>query len=659
MKKGFFAILALVLTGFGLQAQSLAEKVLFTVEGDTVTAEEYMAVYNKNRDIGQEIDPKTPAEYLELYINFKLKVHEAKEMGKDTMPTFQREFKNYREQLTKPYLSDKDVTKDLIREAYSRMKMDVRASHIMIALPKNPSPDDTLAAYQKIVSLKRKIEEQGALFEEVAQSASDDTYSARKGGDLGYFTVFDMVYPFESAAFKTRVGKISDPVRSQFGYHIVKTTDKRDARGKVRVAHLMLIDNDKTTTQQKEDVKKKIEEIHAKLLAGEDFRTLVKQYSEDKTSVPQGGILEAFGINKMYPEFEEVAFALADSGDISSPVKTPVGWHIIMLVDKIGVESFEEAEGQIRNKVERDSRAQQSQVSVMKRVKKDYKFKEYPKVYRRVYDQVDEEQFMSKQFILPSRVRYADQVVFEFKDHKYTVQDMLEVVKDRQKRYARGSNMKSQLFKLIKDYQEEELLAYEKSRLSFKYPEFRMLEREYYEGILLFDLTEEKVWRRAMTDTAGLEAFFMANREDYQWDTRYNVYLVDGVSKKVAKKAMKRLDKGKGRAEVMQDLNVESKLNLNIDSAVAELADLSEYKEIIAEQAEPGRTEIIEDNGRFKGAVIIEVQAPRAKELLETKGPVISAYQAYLETTWLEELRAKYKVSVNEDVLSEVIKELE
>lgn len=658
MKYKFLVLLSLGFVAANLNAQSLGNKVLFTVENDTITAQEYMAVYNKNRDIGQEIDPKTPEEYLELYINFKLKVHEAKELGKDTMPNFLREFRNYREQLTKPYLSDKDVTKELIREAYARMKYDIRASHIMIALPKDASPEDTAAAYNKIVSIKRKIEEQGESFEEQAQMMSDDTYSARKFGDLGYFTVFDMVYPFETAAYETRIGKISNPVRSQYGYHIVKTTDKRPARGKIRVAHLMLIDNDKTTEQQRADVQKKIDEIYTKLNAGEDFRTLVKQYSEDKTSIPQGGILDEFGINKMYPEFEDAAFALQDSGSYSKPVKTPVGWHIIMLIDKPGVPSYEEAEAQIRTKVERDSRAQQSQVSVMKRIKKDYGFKEYPDVMNRVFAQVDES-FMSREFQMPAKVRYADQIVFEFAKHKYSVKDIMQKIVDGQSRYGRGGNLRSQLFRLLKDYQEEELLNYEKSRLSSKYPEFRMLEREYFEGILLFDLTEEKVWRRAMTDTSGLEAFFADHRQDYQWQTRYQVYLVDAVNKKVAKKASKYLSKGMSRAEVMEKLNIDSKLNLNIDSVVVEASQLGDYMQIVTAMEQAGRSEIIESNARFKQAVVLAIQAPRAKELSEAKGRVISDYQAFLELAWLNELRAKYTVKVDDVVLAEVIEQLD
>ncbi len=658
MMKKSLLILSLSLVWGGLQAQSeLDRKVLFTVEDDTVTAEEYMAVYNKNRDIGEEIDPKTPEEYLDLYINFKLKVHEAKEMGKDTMPAFLREFKNYREQLTKPYLSDKDVTKELIREAYSRMKYDIRASHIMVSLPKNPTPEDTLAAYNKIKSLKAQIEN-GAIFEEVAQTSSADTYSAKKGGDLGFFTVFDMVYPFETAAYKTRIGKISEPVRSQYGYHIVKTTERREARGKIKVAHLMLIDNDKTTNQQKEDVRTKIQEIYGMLKEGADFRTLVKQYSEDKNSVPLDGILDEFGINKMYPEFEDAAFALQDSGAFTAPVKTPVGWHIIMLVDKIGVPEFDKVEGRIRNKVERDDRARQSQVSVMRRIKKDYSFKEYPKTFKSLVEQVDES-FMAREFKVPAKLRSADATVFEFEAHTYSVKDVMEIVAERQSRYGRGGNMRNQLYRLLKDYQEEELLAYEKSKLSEKYPEFRNLEREYFEGILLFDLTEEKVWRKAMTDSTGLDQFFKANRDKYQWEKRYRVYLVDAIDKKTAKKATKKLAKGLSRQKVMEDLNIESKLNLNIDSALAEMSQLGEWKDIVVSKGVIGKTEIIEVNDRYKQAFILDTQEPRAKELSEARGRVVSDYQSYLEEQWLNDLKSRYTVKVNKDVLAEVIKELE
>jgi peptidyl-prolyl cis-trans isomerase SurA len=655
MKKVFVSIFCVVLFLSAQAQEKSANQVLFTVVNDTVKADEYKAVYNKNRDIGEDIDPKTPLEYLDLYINFKLKVHDAKELGKDTMPNFLREFRNYREQLVKPYLSDKDVTNELVREAYTRMKHDVKASHIMVKLDKNPSPDDTLVAYNKALSIRNKIVKDGISFESLAAS-SDDTYSAKRVGDLGFFTVFGMVYPFETAAYTTRMGELSMPVRSQYGYHLVKPTDKREARGKVTVAHIMLIDNDKTTDEERENVKTRIDEIFAKLDAGEEFETLVRQYSDDKTSIPRGGQLDPFGINKMYPEFENTSFGLESLGDYSQPIKTPVGWHILKLIKKDEKLSFENVQAELKGKVERDVRAQQSEVSVMKRIKQDYSFKEFPKLYQKAFKQVNEESYNKGEWKVEN-IKNADVVLFSFADKSYTVKDFLTFLEISQTKFRRGNTLDSKLYKAIKEYADGELLSYEKSRLSIKYPEFRLLEREYFEGILLFDLTEEKVWRKAMSDTSGLKAFFEMNTANYQWPTRYQAYKVDASSKKICKKAIKLLKKNKLQADVINTLTENSKLDLAIDSGLytATELELSSINEI----NEPGKTDIEVQNDRYMQGLILNIEAPRAKTFDEAKGKVISDYQEYLEAQWLEDLELKYPVKVNQDVLDKVVSELE
>jgi len=655
MKKVFASIFCGLLFISAQAQEKWADQVLFTVADDTVKADEYMAVYNKNRDIGEDIDPKTPLEYLDLYINFKLKVHNAKELGKDTMPNFLREFRNYREQLVKPYLSDKDVTNELVREAYTRMKYDIRASHIMVKLEKNASPQDTLEAYNKALSIRNKIVKDGMSFESMA-AGSDDTYSAKREGDLGFFTVFDMVYPFETAAYTTRIGEISMPVRSQYGYHLVKPTDKRDARGKVTVSHIMLIDNDKTTDEQRANVKTKIDEIYSKLEAGEEFETLVRQYSEDKTSIPRGGQLDPFGINKMYPEFEDAAFAITEIGTYSKPIKTPVGWHIIKLVKKDEELAFEKVQTELKAKVERDIRAQQSEVSVMKRIKQDYNFKEYPQRYKKAFAQVDEESYNKGEWEIKN-LKNGDLVLFSFDGKDYTLKDFLSFLESSQTKFRRGSTLDSKLYKAIKEYADNELLNYEKSRLAEKYPEFRLLEREYFEGILLFDLTEEMVWRKAMSDTSGLKAFFAMNAENYQWPTRYQAYQVDASSKKICKKATKLLKKDKLMSEILIELNEDSKLDLAIDSGLytAQEMDL----ESISEMDEPGKSDIEVKNDRYIQAYVLNIEAPRAKTFEEAKGKVISDYQEFLEEQWLEDLKLKYSVDVNQAVLDKVVSELE
>jgi peptidyl-prolyl cis-trans isomerase SurA len=535
------------------------------------------------------------------------------------------------------------------------MKYDIKASHIMVKLAKNPSPDDTLVAYNKALSIRNKIVKDGMDFETLAAS-SDDTYSAERGGDLGFFTVFDMVYPFESAAYTNRMGELSMPVRSQYGYHLVKPTEKRDARGKVTVAHIMLIDNDKITNEQRENVKTKIDEIYAKLDAGEEFETLVSQYSDDKTSIPRGGQLDPFGINKMYPEFENTSFGLESVGDYSQPIKTPVGWHILKLIKKDEKLSFENVQAELKGKVERDVRAQQSEVSVMKRIKQDYSFKEYPRLYQKAFKQVNEESYNKGEWEARN-IKDADIVLFSFADKNYTIKDFLSFLEISQAKFRRGSSLDSKLYKAMKDYSDGELLLYEKSRLSTKYPEFRLLEREYFEGILLFDLTEEKVWRKAMSDTSGLKAFFEMNTANYQWPVRYQSFKVDASSKKICKKAIKLLKRNKLQQEVLNSLTENSKLDLAIDSGLYTSAELALSS--LSDLEEPGKTDIEVQNGRYMQGFVLNIEAPRAKTFKEAKGRVISHYQEFLEAQWLEDLKLKYPVIVNQTVLDKVVSELE
>lgn len=644
----------LALSGTALLAQeSFSNQTLFTVANDTITADEYMAVYNKNRNLGEDIDPKTPREYLDMYINFKLKVHEAKELGMDTMPGFVREYGSYRDQLAKPYLTDKDVTEELINEAADRMQYDVRASHIMVAIPRGASPADTLKAYNEALNIKKKLEK-GADFAQMAQQFSADTYSAKMGGDLGYFTVFNMVYPFESAVYNADLGELVGPVRTRFGYHLIKKTDQRDARGEILVNHIMLVANEKTPDDKKQAAEQKIKEIYNELKNGADFETLAKQYSEDKSSAKKGGRLLAFGINKMFVEFEDAAFALESPGDYSEPVQTEIGWHIIQLVQKFPVSSKEDAHDDLKTKINRDTRSQQSRISVIKKLKKEYGFTEYPKTRKIAMNQVDESYLEGK--FNPSKVKSGSKVVFEFANNHYTVADFLNFMANDKVVANKSASLASVVNEAYERYTEGEILDYEKSQLAKKYPEYRLLSREYFEGILLFDLTENKVWRKSVSDTTGLKDYYANHSDKYQWKERYNVYVVDAVSAKVAKKATKMLKKGSSVSDVITALNEESQLNIKIDSSVFEAGNNP-----IVDSAEKtvGFSKPVENEGRFFVVGINEIIPATGKTYEEARGLVISDYQNFLEEEWIKTLKENYEVKINDDVLEKVVKQLE
>jgi peptidyl-prolyl cis-trans isomerase SurA len=652
MKKISIVFLSVLFTNL-VSAQELNNKVLFTVEQDTVTAEEYIAVYNKNRNLGEDIDPKTAREYLDLYQNFKLKVHEAKALGMDTTKSFKREYYSYRNQLAKPYLSDRDVTEELIKEAYDRMKYDVRASHIMLSAPDDAEDMDKEKALAKIKTLKKRIEN-GEKFEDVAKEYSADSYSAVKGGDLGYFTVFGMVYPFESAAYNLELGEISEPIKTRFGYHIVKKTDQRPARGTIVTAHIMLVDNDKSTEEQKAAAKRKIFEIYEQLKGGEAFEDLVKRYSEDKSTVQRGGNLQPFGINKMFPQFEEAAFALKNVGDYTEPVKTPIGWHIIKLVEGHKLDAFDQKKREIKNRVERDQRSQQSKQSIVKRLKKEYSFKENPKNKRLAFKEVDDSYLQMN--YSDSKAKFKDKDLFAFANQKFVVGDFLTYLVNTQSKGQKGGSLRKELEKAYDAFTQAKLIAYEKTQLESKYPEFKMLSREYYEGILLFDLTEKRVWKKSVTDSVGLERYYEANKNKFLWDTRYRAILVDAASSKLAKKARKMLKKGKSIEEIEAKLNKDSELNVKLESGLFETKEKDLLKE---NDLEVGLSDIVEKNERFYLAQVNEIMQPSPKTLEEARGLIISEFQNYLEQEWINDLKTQYKINLNKEVLEEVIEVLE
>ena len=342
--------LILIIAAAALPVAGVAQE-LFRVGTKTVSMAEFQYVYGKNKDIGANIDPKTESEYLDLYVQFKRKVAAAEAMGRDTMPSFVNEYNGYYKQLLKPYLTDKNVDERLVQEAYERMQWDMRASHIMVDCAENALPSDTLRAYKQIMGIKDRLD-RGEPFTQLA-ALSTDTYSAERGGDLGWFTVFGMVYPFESAVYTAPEGQVVGPIRTQFGYHLIRVTGKRPARHTMQAAHILILD---TESEPNPDAKQQIDEVYAKIQAGEPFAAAAMKYSEDPTTAKQGGRLAPFGINQMLSEFEDAAFSLTDDGTYSAPFKTKLGWHIVQRVGRNQLPGRQEAERQLAQKIRRDER---------------------------------------------------------------------------------------------------------------------------------------------------------------------------------------------------------------------------------------------------------------------------------------------------------------
>jgi peptidyl-prolyl cis-trans isomerase SurA len=618
--------------------------ILMNIDGTTITKAEFEKVYRKNNQKEGPYDMADLKEYVELYINYKLKVREAESLRLDTGITFINELKGYRKQLAAPYMTDKEVTESLLLEAYDRLLKDVRASHILINVAPDALPKDTLEAFNRALKIRDMIMK-GGNFEKVARDSSNDPSARENGGDLGYFTGMQMVYPFETAAFNTKPGQISMPVRTKFGYHIIKVHDIRDAQGEIRVAHIMVKAGMDASDSALTAAKTKIDEIYGKLMAGEKFEDLVVKFSEDKGSAKNNGQLPPFGTGRMVPEFEKAAFALVNDGDISNPVKTSYGWHIIKRIEKKPVPSFEQKKNELKTQIARDSRSEVSKNSMISRIKKEYGFIETPKSKDELIMKLDSS--VVKGEWTPDKVKGMVKTLFKFAGKEFTQQDFAIFISNNQTKKQTG-NAQQIGMQLYDQFVNETCLNHEESMLDSKYPEFKSLMQEYRDGILLFDLTDQKVWSKAVKDTVGLKAYYEANKTKYMHQRRCNAIIYTCANEKIAKQARKLISKGKAMVEITAELNKESQLNVNTKTAKF----VAKENEIIDEiEWKVGITPNMNKNNSVVFVHVMEVLEPMPKDLDEAKGVITADYQNHLEKVWIGELRAKYPYFVDQKVL--------
>jgi peptidyl-prolyl cis-trans isomerase SurA len=625
------------------------DPVLMSINGKDITKSEFEHIFKKNNPKDAKIDRAALDEYLELFINFKLKVAAAEAEGKDTLRTFKNELSGYRRQLAEPYLRDKDVNEMLIQEAYDRSKTDIHASHILISVDQNALPKDTLEAYKKVMKARERVLK-GESFENVARQISEDPSAKQNGGDLGFFTSMMMVYPFENAAYNTPVGEMSMPVRTRFGYHLLKVHDRRPAQGQVRVAHIMVRVPENATDSMERELKVKTDEIYQRVLKGEDFGDLAQKYSDDRTSGKNGGQLAWFGTGRMVPEFEKAAFALKTDGEVSTPVRSSFGYHIIKLLEKKGIPSFDEMKGELKMKISKDSRSQLSRTAVIDRVKAENNFKEDIKALEELIKVVDTTYLNAKWD--KEKAEKLLKNLFSIGNKSYTQFDFADYLEFNQSRLANDTDVPALVRKTYKNWVEDKIIAFEDEQLENKYDQFRLLMQEYRDGILLFEITDKMVWSKALEDSAGLAAFHEANKSKYMWAERTDAVIYTAKDEKTAKAARKlinkRMKKGYQPEDILKEINKSSQLNLSIQKGLFSAGD-NEIIDMIA------KSEGVSPNyNRPEGLVFVVVNkilAPQPKSISEARGLITSDYQNYLEKEWLKELRKNYPVQVNKEIL--------
>ena len=593
MKKSmlFLGALALSMMSF---AQSEA---LMTINGKPVSAEEFLYIYEKNNQAGA-IDPKTMDEYLDMFINFKLKVAEAESQGIDTTEAFKKELKGYRAQATPKYLQDEAAMDSLVEMSWRHMSKDRRAAHIAIQCPLNADSAAEAEALMKIKDARERVtigkevlkgkgkkaklvREPAEAFDVVAREVSTDPNVQETGGELGWITPFRYVYPLEEAVYNTPVGGISEIFRTQYGFHFVLVEEERE-HIEVKARHIMKMvprgegPADSLDAAKKAEIDAILKEVNA-----DNFAEIAQRESDDRGSSMRGGDLGWFGKGMMVKPFEDATFSMKE-GEISEPIRTAYGWHIIYKEGERGIQPLDSMRAQVLRQVQRDERAKEA----------------------------------DKSFIRKTRAEY----------------------------------------KLPAEMSDEEVKAYADEHLEEKYPDLKNLVQEYHDGILLFEVSLREVWDKAAKDTAGLDAYFKANKKNYTWEApRWKGYLIQAKDKSSAKAAqaiIKSADKDSIQSYIARRINTDSVTYVKTQHGLWEkgknaAVDKFGFKDKKAEfTPKEDLPEVV-----CVGKVL---KAPACWE--DEKGKVTTDYQDYLEAEWIKVLRAKYPVVINQEVWEKIKK---
>ena len=661
MKRKLFNALLIFLSGvFSLSAfcQS-SDPVLLQVANEKITKNEFIKVYEKNNIKSEKPDNKALEEYLDLYTNFRLKVTEAETLGMDTIKSFRDELAGYRKQLAQPYLSDNQASEKMIQEAYEHRKYDIHASHILVRVERLASAADTLAAWNKIMQLRKRILK-GEDFGQVAVDGSEDPSAKDRAadgrkmkgnhGDLGFFTAFDMVYPFEEAVYNAKVGEVTMPVRTDFGYHLIKVTSKTPAIGKVQLAHIMLIYPAKATLDDSLKVADSANLAYKLLQSGSDFGDIAKKFSDDASTSGKGGVLPWFGVNRLLPDFTMNIQKMKEKGDYSEPFQTIYGWHIIKLVDRKPIGSFEEEKEEIKQRIPRSDRNTDILNTFISKTKASYGFKQNLQALDELAKTVTDSIFTASWKV--EKANGLNNNLFTIGTKTYTQADLAKYLATTQHREQK-QDIPAYVYQQYNTFVNDVVNKFADSQLEVENPDFKALINEYHDGILLFDLTDKKVWSKAVKDTVGLEQFYEKNKNNYMWETRLDASVFTVKDASIVKSLKKLLKRGATDEQDLAKFNLDSIQKVTVEHKKFAKGD---NVNIDALEWKTGITDLVPMSDSTNAIIVMHrVVAPEPKLLNEIRGAMTSDYQNFLEKEWISELRMKYPVIVNREVFNSIL----
>ncbi len=640
-----FRIIILISLAF-IASISYAQELMI-IGKEKVSVDEFLRIYQKNNQSTTSYSEKDVQEYVELFTLFKMKLQEAKRMRLDTLPMLKEDYQKYTDQLVQNHFVDKNYIENIWKAQYEHMKYDVKVAHIMVKCAPNANPSDTLIAYNKLNYLRQQATKDN--FAKLATENSEDQSSAIKGGLLGYITAF-MTFPeFEQPCFQTPIGAISSIFRTQYGYHIIHVLDKRVARGKIKVAHIYLKKSEKPEVAEKQ-----IQEAYKQIMSKKiTFENAVKKYTEDASTKETYGVLNEFGVSEMVNDFEEQCFALKNPGDLSKPFMTEYGWHLVKLIEKIPVKGYEDSKDYIKQRMVNDPRVNNLKGIAYSRMLDKYKFTEPPANLSPLMANMPDTFFMIKNWVLKPMKATESNTLFSFAGKSFNLKDFSNYVNTNYNT-ASSKSKKDAIDAMYAAYKEKVIWQMAKELLSAEDKTYSQLESEYMNGLLIFEIMDREVWKKALADTLGSMKMYEEVKSNYWFKDRV---MLEGIKTK----------KTEGLDTYVQSLTslsakvVFEKIKQSKDSNefvyYERTIERGDYPEI--DKAMDAKAISVQFKDEDKSSIlakVVKLLPPSIKPYSEIKGRIQNLYQNKLEKEWGRSLRSKYPVKINNIELSKIIK---
>lgn len=694
---------ALLLASLGvmpmsLKAQKADDPVIFEINGKKIYKSEFMKEFLRSAGVDPKAAPtactyekrQALEDYVDLFVNYRVKLEDAFANGYDTIPELVKELKGYRNELAAPYLIDSSTLEQILHEAYSRNHYTLHAAHILVFMDKNPSPEDTLKAYQKAMSYYNRVkngEDFSALANEASQEHFVDKGLSENGnrrfddGDLGNFTVFDMVYPFESAVYSLSVGEVSLPVRTNFGYHIIKLLDKNPYLGKCTFQHIWV-----ASSANPSQAAARIRQAYEKIIDGESFASVCTNYTDDHSSADKGGLLSDLTVRQMPSEYVE-RLSRMKAGEMTEPFETQYGWHILKLVSRDSLASFEEMVPYYKQRLVRDARSRKPREAFVEQSKAKYHFTDYTKMYMKPVKakgkkaqskpvplaSLDECRAALSDSVFVKAWHYSDTMVtdmrplFSVEDREYTAVDLLKFIESHQ-RSEKFYDLDTYLNNRYENFINDKVFEYADQHLEEEHNEFAELMDEYRNGLMIFSYNDSKIWSKAIKDTNGLKEFYsfysytrdINNEADapYFWNERADIVvysfpdssmLAPAKAKSIIEKSIK---KGWDTETTAKKLNGSKKGDAEFQ--IAHNTVEKEHQNILQSGQWRKGVYVAPDKQGYNVIVVSKLYDPCLKSVTEARGYYINEYQTYIENLLVKELRKKYNVFINQDVIDEI-----